>query len=133
MEFELFGEELFELYGVGGESTDAFGEFFGCAGVFVHFPAEGCLVQGDFFHVARVGGFLGELAREIAFGFLQFLEEIRANGEQIATGEFGDFAGVAEARAHDFGGVVEFFVVVVNGSDRLHARIFGGGVLVASP
>ena len=53
----------------------------------------------------------------VAFGFLQFLEEIGADSEQVATGEFGAFAVVAEARAHHFGGVVEFFVVVINGSD----------------
>ena len=39
---------------------------------------------------------------------LRVLEEVGADGEQVAAGEFEDFANVAEAGAHDFGRVVIF-------------------------
>src|SRR5690606_34385149 len=37
--------------------------------------------------------------------------------------------GVPEAGAHHFGGILEVFVIIVYGRDRLHAGIFGAGVV----
>ncbi len=54
----------------------------------------------------------------------QFFQQFRRDREQIATGQFGNFAGVAEAGPHDFGFVAEFLVVAVNVRDRFHAGIF---------
>ena len=66
-----------------------------------------------------------ELARQVALGGFELGEKLRRDGEQIAAGELGDFADVAEAGAHDDGLVAEFLEVVVDARDRLHAGIVG--------
>ena len=78
---QFVGKELFQLHRVGGEAADSVGEFFGGAGVFVQCPAEGGFVEGDFFGGALLGGFLSEFAGEVAFGGLEFLEEVGADGQ----------------------------------------------------
>ena len=118
--------ELRELLRVGVEGAEAFGGLLGGHRVFVEQPAEGFFVQRQFRDAGSLGGVHAQLARERRFGLLQFREQVRADGEQVATGQLGDLAEVAEARAHDFGAVAKFFVVAVDLLHGDHAGIFGG-------
>ena len=124
MELQFSGQELLQFHRVGSEAANALSEFFGSAGILVHFPAEGFFIEANFLAAALLGGFHDKLAREVALGFLQFFKQVRTDGEQVAAGQLGDFAGVPEARAHHLRGVVKFLVVVVDARDRLHTRIF---------
>lgn len=124
-------DHFFQLHGVGSEEADALGEFFGSHGIFVHHPAEGFFIDGDFFDGGGVGVLWAELTGE-GFGvFLEFLEEIGADGEEVAAGEFADFPDVAEAGPHDFGSVAEFLVIVVDRANGEDAGVFGGGEVFA--
>ncbi len=123
---------LFELEGVGSKDADALGEFLGGHLVFVVEPAEGFLVEGDFFERAGAGGGGVEFAGDGAGGFLHLFEEGGTDGEEVAAGKFENFADVAEAGAHDFGLVAKFLVVVKDLGDGKDAGIFGGGVFVAA-
>ena len=60
----------------------------------------------------------------------EFSEERRADREQVAAGQLGDFALVAEGCAHDFRVVAELFVVVVNLRDGDDAGIFRRSVVL---
>ena len=51
---------------------------------------------------------------------------MRADGQQIAAGEFLDFTDVTETSTHDLGRVAEFFVIGINLLHGNHAGIFGG-------
>src|SRR5881296_3946334 len=85
---ELWRDELLQLEGVRGEKADAFGQFFRGHLVFVVHPAERLFVERQFRFLA-VGrrGFPTQLAGERARGLLQFFEQRRADGEQVATGQ----------------------------------------------
>ena len=64
-------------------------------------------------------------------GRFELAQQLRRDGEQVAAGELGDFADVAEAGAHDDGLVAEFLEVVVDARDRLHAGIVGALEILA--
>jgi hypothetical protein len=49
----------------------------------------------------RLGGFGVELARQVALGGFELGQQLRRDGEQVAAGQLGDLADVAEAGAHD--------------------------------
>src|SRR5437016_1038307 len=85
---ELRRDEFLQLEGVGGEKSDAFGQFIRGHRVFVEHPAERLFVERQFRFLA-VGrrGFRTQLAGERARGLLQFFKQRRADGEQVATGE----------------------------------------------
>ena len=51
---------------------------------------------------------------------LQLRQQIRADGQQIATGQSQNLAHVAEAGAHDLGPDTVLLVVLVNARDRLN-------------
>ena len=125
------GDEGFEFDDVFGEVADAFGGFLGGHGVFVEEPAEGFFVAADAvdFEGLGVGGV--EFGGDGVGGGLEFAEETGGDGEQVAASEFGDLPFVAEAGAHDLGGVAEVLVVVVDLGDRLDAGVFGSGVVFA--
>ena len=63
----------------------------------------------------------------------QLRQQFRADGQQVATGQRRDLADVAKARAHDFGGDAEFFVMVVDLTHRLHAGVLGAGLVGFHP
>ena len=52
--------------------------------------------------------------------FFHFLEKIGADGKQIASHQFLDFAGVPKACPHHFRLVAKFFVVIANFGNRFH-------------
>ncbi len=56
---------------------------------------------------------------------LQFLQQGRTDGQQIASYEFLDFSRIPETRSHDFGLVSEFLVVVVDHGNGTDSRILG--------
>ena len=87
------------------------------------------MVIFSMFMLLRLGGI--ELARQGAFGGFELVEQLGRDGEQVAAGELGDLADVAEARAHDDGLVAEFLVVVVDGGDGLNAGVVGAVVVLA--
>lgn len=134
---EGFGDDAFEVDDVGGKFTDAVSEFVGCHGVFVQEPAEGFFIDMDAVDWLFGRPLGGQPAFDGGLGVLEFFQEIGADGEEVAAGQFEDFAHVAETRAHDLGLVTEFFVVGVNLVDRLDAGVFradevfaGGGLVV---
>ncbi|MNM93787.1 hypothetical protein D3C81_1061710 [compost metagenome] len=59
------------------------------------------------------------------------LQQFRADGQAVAAGQLFDLADIAEAGAHHHGAVAVGLVVVVDTSDRLHARVFGAHVFLA--
>jgi hypothetical protein len=84
------------------------------------------------FSICMVLAFAGSSLRgRSPCGGLRARPATAANGEQVAAGELGDLADVAEARAHDHGLVAEFLEVVVDGRHRLHAGIVGALVVLA--
>lgn len=83
-----------------------------------------------------VGGLgLGLLGREDLgdglVGRLELLEELGGDGEEVAAGESGDLASVAERGTHDNGLVAVLLVVGVDVADRLDTGVSLGGVLLA--
>lgn len=99
--------------------------------VFVHHPAESCFVHCDLLDFGVARGF----GRKFHFDFLvrgvEFLEKSRADGEQVAAGQFTDLPSVSERRAHDDGFEVELLVVVVNTCDRHDSGISCADILNA--
>ena len=124
-------DHFLERDDVRGEFADALGELVGGHGVLVEEPAEDFFVHVDFQHIGLRGRGGVELAGDGGVGFLEFLEEFGGDGEEVAAGEFGDLAGVAETRAHDLRLVAEFFVVGVDAADGLDARVLGALVVGA--
>ena len=83
------------------EGADAFGGLFRGHRIFVEQPAKLLFVQWQLLDLGFAGEFGAELARERRGGFLQFREQVRADGQQIAAGEFGDFASLKQFAPRD--------------------------------
>src|SRR4030095_5382356 len=77
--FDFRPRELLELPGVGVEFADALAQFVAGHGVLVVHPAEGFLVQMDFFLIRRAGGLDAQASLDLALGFLHLLEQIGAD------------------------------------------------------
>jgi hypothetical protein len=73
------------------------------------------------FSMSSVFALAGRACGQVAFGRFELGEQLGSDGEQVAAGELGDLADVAEARAHDDGLVAELLVVVVDRGDGLDA------------
>ena len=126
-QLEAGRQHRFEFFLVGGEFADAFGEFFDGHRVAVVLPVKFGFGERRGFFGCTAFGF--EFARQRGVARLQFGEKRRGDGEAVAAGQFGDFADVAEARAHDDGRVAVFFVVAVDGGYGFDAGVFGRGVV----
>ena len=75
---------------------------------------------------ARVGV---QCARQRRVAGLQRGQQLGADGQQVAAGQRGDLADVAEAGAHHLGGdAVALVVVVDGGAPTVHAGVVGAGV-----
>ena len=72
-----------------------------------------------------------ELALQVFLHGVELVEQVRRDGEQVASGQLDDFADVAEARAHDHGLVSEVLEVVVDLGHGLHAGIVRALVVLA--
>ncbi len=96
-------------------------------GVLVQLPAEFGLGHRGRFGFALAG--VVQLAYHGAFSLAQLFQQGRANGQTVAACQLQDLAGIAEAGAHDHGRVVVLLVVVVDGGNGDHARIFAGSVI----
>ena len=57
----------------------------------------------------------------------QLGQQVGADGQQVATGQRGDLAHIAEARPHHLGGDAVLLVKVVDGAHGLHTRVVGTG------
>ena len=68
-----------------------------------------------------------QTGRQRRIGGCELRQQLRADGQQIATGQGGDLPDVAKRGPHDFGGDAVFFVVVENRTHRLHARVLRAG------
>ena len=79
----------------------------------------------DLLELLRLGLLGRELALERALGLLQLAQELGRDRQQVAAGELGDLADVAEAGTHDLGGIAELLEVVVDLRDRMDARVIG--------
>jgi hypothetical protein len=106
---QAVGKPLRQFFGIGGKQADAFGQFFRGHGVFVQRKAEAAFIDGI---VQQAGGqavipqvHAGmQLRLQHAIRLLQLLQQIRADGEQVAAGQCQDLPGGAEAGPHHLGG-----------------------------
>ena len=124
-------DHLFQLAGIDAEGADAFGQLLRRHRVFIHHETEGFFVERHVHDVGRWRRFGAQLALHGGIAVGQLLQQVGADGEQVAAGQFEDLRGVAEARAHHLGLVAELAVVVVDAPDRLHARVFRAHVVDA--
>ena len=92
-------------------------------------PASSNCVAGRSSACAAAGSSAASTARRCCG---QFRQQVRADGQQVTTGQRLDLAHVAKARAHDLGLDAELLVVVVDAAHRLHAGVVGAGVAPAS-
>ena len=67
-----------------------------------------------------------------SLGLLQLVEEVRADGEQVRSGQADNLVHVAEARAHHLSLVAKFLVVVVNAGHGCDAGVLVGWNLRAA-
>ena len=58
---------------------------------------------------------------------LQFLHQLRTNGETVAPGQLFNLTGITEAGAHHDRVMAVMFVIIVDVGHGQHARIFLGG------
>ena len=127
---DAFFEALLEIFESFGEAFDAFFELVAGHAVGGVHLVEGGLVHGDLFDLEVLGFRCVELAGKGALGSFKLAEKLGSDGEEIAACEFDNFAGVAEACAHDDGLVTKMFVVVVNRGDGLDTGVVRAGVVL---
>ncbi len=88
-----------------------------------------CNQRKDFFvemqlrFVAGLCGFGSERCFDLAFGGLHLIEQIGADGKEIASGEQGNLLDLAEAGAHDLSFVAVLLEIVVNAGDGRDAGV----------
>src|SRR5262249_37823475 len=100
--------------------------------IFVVHPAERLLLQVNLRYVGRPGRLRAQAARDFAGGVRQLLQQTRADGQEVATGEANDLLHLAKTRAHDLGLVAKLLEVVVNPGDRNDPRVFVSGDVAAA-
>src|ERR1700690_3335278 len=89
--FGNLGErKIFQVVGVTIELADALRQFLCRHRVFVVHPAECLLIQMDAFFLAGFRQCRVELALQRSLGLLEVVEEVWADGEQVAPGQPDD-------------------------------------------
>ena len=88
-------------------------------------PTEGIRIQGELIARGCLRGFRIELPFQFSLGLLQSVEKVRADGEQVRSGQAHNLVHVAEAGTHHLSREARSLVVVVNAD---HGR--DAGVLV---
>src|SRR5208282_4096234 len=117
---------VLQVPGVAVEFTNALGQLFRRHRVFVVHPAEGLFVQVQTLFLRRRRFGWIELPIDAAVGFLQLVQKLRTNGEQIATREPDNLICIPETCSHHLGLVTIFLVVVVDARDGGDSRILVG-------
>lgn len=122
----LLADDLLERDNVGRELADTVRELLRRHLVLVQHPTEGLLVELDLLHVeaTRLAGI--EFLLNLFRARRQLVQELRRDGQTIASSQLGDLALVAEAGAHDNRVVSVLFVVVVNLGNRQDTWVFLG-------
>src|SRR4051812_34245013 len=92
-------------------------------------PAEGFFIEQQPLLRARRRLRRIELTLQRSVRFLQLIEKVWTDREQVAPGQPHDLIQVAEACAHNLRLVAEFLVVVVNACNGGDARILVRGDL----
>ena len=90
------------------------------------------MVPAEILFAPDLGGFAfglgGSFVERLGHGggiFGELLEEVRSNGQEVATAEGLDLAAITEGCAHDFGLDVVALVVGEDAADGLHAGVVG--------
>ena len=121
------GDEVVELLAIDGEGADTFGGLLRGHGVFVMVPAE-ILFAPDLGGFAfRLGGSFIERLGYAGGVFGELLEEVRSDGQEVATAEGLDLAAITEGGAHDFSLDAVTLVIGEDAADGLDAGIVGAG------
>jgi hypothetical protein len=127
---DLFGHSgkwlLLQAAGIAVEFPNPFSQLLRRYGVLVVHPAEGLFVQVDLLILARLCFCRTELALGSALGVFQLIEQLWANGKQIASGRPDNLICVSETRAHHLRLISIFLIVLVDAHDRRNSRILVG-------
>src|SRR5581483_2081645 len=105
------------MVGIAIAFANAFGQLLSRHRILVVHPSECLLVKMKMFVCACLCLSRVELAIESAFRALELVEEFRADGQQITSGQPNDLVYVTKTRAHDLRFVTVLLVVVVDAAD----------------
>src|SRR5262249_12269887 len=117
---------LLQVTRIAVEFTNAFGELLCSHCVFVVHPAECLFIQMEAFFLDGLCFCWIEFTIESSLGFLQLVEKIRADREQVASRQADDLIHIPEAGAHHLSLVVVFLVIVVDARHRCNSGVLVG-------
>ena len=127
---------MLELARIGAEGADALGQLFGRHLVLVELEAEGFLVLRHLDHAGRRRGVRAQLALDRAVGVGQLLQQLRADGEQVAAGQFQDPGVQSVKRIYNYYRKFGYKTEVMGASFRNTSQILelaGCDLLTISP